>query len=65
MSDTTSSRSPAMSTAENEGRPANIMLKGMTQSGKTMMVEVLAVLWAEKMATPPMPIFTLSGRRCH
>jgi hypothetical protein len=48
--------------AENEGRPANLMFKGDTQSGKTMMVEVLAVLWAEKMGLPkPMPIFTLSG----
>jgi MoxR-like ATPase len=38
------------------------MFKGDTQSGKTMMVEVLAVLWAEKMGLPkPMPIFTLSG----
>jgi hypothetical protein len=48
--------------AENDGRPANVMLKGDTQSGKTMLVEVLAVEWAEKMGLPkPMPIFTLSG----
>lgn len=48
--------------AENDGRPANIMLKGDTQSGKTMLVEVLAVKWAEAMGLPkPMPIFTLSG----
>lgn len=48
--------------AENEGRPANIMLKGDTQSGKTMLVEVLAIRWAEAMGLPkPMPIFTLSG----
>lgn len=48
--------------AENDGRPANIMLKGDTQSGKTMLVEVLAIKWAEKMGLPkPMPIFTLSG----
>jgi hypothetical protein len=48
--------------AENEGRPANVMLKGDTQSGKTMLVEVLAVLWADKMGLPkPMPIFTISG----
>ena len=48
--------------AENDGRPANIMLKGDTQSGKTMLVEVLAVKWAEKMGYPkPMPIFTISG----
>jgi MoxR-like ATPase len=48
--------------AKNEGRPANVMLKGDTQSGKTFLVEVLAVAWAEKMGLPkPMPIFTLSG----
>jgi len=48
--------------AENEGRPANIMLKGDTQSGKTILVEVLAVKWAEQMGlAKPMPIFTLSG----
>jgi MoxR-like ATPase len=48
--------------AKNEGRPANIMLKGDTQGGKTFLVEVLAVKWAEAMGLPkPMPIFTLSG----
>lgn len=48
--------------AENDGRPANVMLKGDTQSGKTILVEVLAVKWAEAMGLPkPMPIFTLSG----
>ena len=48
--------------AENEGRPANIMLKGDTQSGKTILVEVLAIAWADKLGLPkPMPIFTLSG----
>jgi hypothetical protein len=48
--------------AKNELRPANVMLKGDTQSGKTFLVEVLAVAWAEKMGLPkPMPIFTLSG----
>ena len=48
--------------ADNELRPANIMLKGDTQSGKTFMVEVLAVMWSERMGLPkPMPIFTLSG----
>ena len=48
--------------AENEGRPANIMLKGDTQSGKTILVEVLAIAWADAMGLPkPMPIFTLSG----
>lgn len=48
--------------AENEGRPANVMMKGDTQSGKTFLVEVLAVKWADAMGLPkPMPIFTLSG----
>lgn len=48
--------------AENEGRPINIALKGDTQAGKTLMVEVLAVEWAKRMGLPkPMPIFTLSG----
>ena len=48
--------------AENEMRPANIMLKGDTQSGKTILVEVLAIAWADKLGLPkPMPIFTLSG----
>ena len=28
---------------KNKGRPANVMLKGETQSGKTMLVEILAV----------------------
>ena len=47
---------------ENEGRPANVMLKGDTQSGKTFLVEVLAVEWAKALGLPkPMPIFTLSG----
>ena len=49
-------------TANNAGRPASIMLKGDTQSGKTMLVEVLAILWADRLGLPkPMPIFTLSG----
>jgi hypothetical protein len=48
--------------ARNEAHPANVMLKGDTQSGKTMLVEVLAVMWAEAMGLPkPMPVFTLSG----
>jgi hypothetical protein len=46
----------------NDGYPANIMLKGDTQSGKTFLVEVLAVKWADALGLPkPMPIFTLSG----
>lgn len=48
--------------AENQGRPANIMLKGDTQGGKTFLVEVLACEWAKALGYPkPMPIFTLSG----
>jgi MoxR-like ATPase len=48
--------------AKNEGRPANIMLKGDTQGGKTLLVQVLAILYADAMGYPkPMPIFTLSG----
>ena len=46
----------------NEGRPASFVLKGDTQSGKTVLVEKLAVEWSEMMGYPkPMPIFTLSG----
>jgi hypothetical protein len=48
--------------AENEGRPANVMLKGDTQAGKTILVEVLAIAWADALGLPkPMPVFTLSG----
>lgn len=48
--------------AENQGRPANIMLKGDTQGGKTFLVEALAVAWSKALGYPkPMPIFTLSG----
>ena len=48
--------------AKNEGRPANVMLKGDTQSGKTFLVEVLAIAWADMLGLPkPMPVFTLSG----
>ena len=48
--------------SKNQGRPANVMLKGDTQSGKTFLVEALAVAWADEMGLPkPMPIFTLSG----
>jgi hypothetical protein len=46
----------------NAGRPASVMLKGDTQSGKTMLVEVLACLWADRLGLPkPMPVFTISG----
>ena len=42
--------------AKNEGRPANVMFKGDTQGGKTLLVQVLAILWAEAMGLPkPMP----------
>ena len=48
--------------ARNEGRPASFMLKGETQGGKTLLIQVLAILWADAMGLPkPMPIFTLSG----
>lgn len=48
--------------AGNEGYPVPFALKGETQSGKTMLVQVLAIKWAELMGYPkPMPIFTLSG----
>jgi hypothetical protein len=47
---------------KNEGYPANIMMKGDTQAGKTMLVECLAIAWADLLKLPkPMPIFTLSG----
>ena len=42
--------------------PPVVLLKGDTQSGKTMLVEVLAIVWAERLGLPkPMPIFTISG----
>jgi len=47
---------------ENQGRPANFMLKGDTQGGKTFLIEALAVAWAKMLGLPkPMPVFTLSG----
>lgn len=40
----------------------NVLLVGDTQSGKTMVTQVIAVLAAEEMGLPkPFPIFTLSG----
>lgn len=46
----------------NEGHPTNIALKGDTQSGKTFLVEALAVAWADALHMPKvMPIFTISG----
>ena len=48
--------------ANNAGRPASVLLKGDTQSGKTMLVEALAIAWADRLGLPkPMPIFTISG----
>lgn len=46
----------------NDSYPVPFALKGDTQSGKTLAVEVLAIEWADYMGYPkPMPIFTLSG----
>ena len=46
----------------NGGYPVPFALKGHTQSGKTLMVQMLAIYWAELLGLPkPMPIFTLSG----
>ena len=47
---------------DNNGYPVPFALKGPTQSGKTLAIQVLAVKWAEMLGLPkPMPIFTLSG----
>lgn len=47
---------------DNRGFSRNIALVGETQSGKTMFVQVLAVLAAERDGLPkPYPIFTVSG----
>lgn len=47
---------------DNNGYSPNIMLVGDTQSGKTMLVQVLACLVAKKMGYhKPLPVFTLSG----
>lgn len=44
------------------GYPTNVGLVGDTQSGKTMLVEVMAFIIAEEMGlTKPLPVFTLSG----
>lgn len=46
----------------NDGHPTNIALKGDTQSGKTALVEALAVAWADALGMPKvMPVFTISG----
>lgn len=45
-----------------EGYSSNVMLVGDTQSGKTMLVQVMACLIAKELGYPkPLPIFTLSG----
>jgi hypothetical protein len=47
---------------DNRGYSPNMALVGETQSGKTMLVQVLAVLAAERDGLPkPYPIFTISG----
>jgi hypothetical protein len=47
---------------DEEGFSPNVALVGETQSGKTMLVECLAVVAAERDGLPkPYPIFTLSG----
>jgi hypothetical protein len=45
-----------------DGYPNNVCLVGDTQSGKTMLVEVMAVVIAKKMGlSKPLPVFTLAG----
>lgn len=47
---------------DENGYSPNILLAGDTQAGKTMLVEVLAVLLAKKLGYPkPLPVFLLSG----
>lgn len=47
---------------DSHGYSQNVMLVGDTQSGKTMLVNVLAIKVAEEMGLPkPLPVFTLSG----
>jgi len=47
---------------DERGYSPNVMLVGDTQSGKTMLVQVLAVLIAKAKGYPkPLPVFTLSG----
>lgn len=49
-------------TRDSHGYSQNVMLVGDTQSGKTMLVQVLACLIAKEMGFPkPLPVFTLSG----
>lgn len=45
-----------------EGYPTNVGLVGDTQSGKTMLVDVMAHVIAKEMGlSKPLPVFTLSG----
>jgi MoxR-like ATPase len=45
-----------------DGYPINVGLVGDTQSGKTMLVDVMAHIIAKKMGlTKPLPVFTLAG----
>lgn len=47
---------------DSNGYAPNVALVGETQSGKTMLVQVLAVVAAERDGMPkPYPVFTLSG----
>jgi hypothetical protein len=47
---------------DSRGFSPNVALVGETQSGKTMLVQVLAVIAAERDGMPkPYPVFTLSG----
>ena len=47
---------------DSEGYSPNVALVGETQSGKTMLVQVLAVVAAERDGLPkPYPVFTISG----
>lgn len=47
---------------DERGYSQNVMLVGDTQSGKTMLVQVMAVLIAKELGYPkPLPVFTLSG----
>ena len=46
----------------NAMRPQSVNIKGDTQAGKTLLVQVLAIAWADRLGLPkPMPIFEISG----
>lgn len=45
-----------------DGYSSNVLLVGDTQAGKTLLVQVLAILIAKELGLPkPLPVFTLSG----